>query len=203
MANPGLLEVAELGLSALSTASALEPISVGKLTITRQQGDRMRNPPKPKDGTYEATVLNVSLDDPVLPNLSAVIKVHWTGNAYGEIGGAYIQVDPDHTEFEMSSLQLDFSLLNDLPNQGDDPRAWPMQWIYNGRFDPVGNGDFEIQGKFQINAFGGFKVLEHTVTDRSLLSFSDPYSIIAAGSDIDAPIPPLPDDAIVNSSGSP
>jgi hypothetical protein len=200
----GLIDAAALGLTAISTAASLAPISAGKLTITRQQGDRMRTPPKPKDGTYEATVLSISLTDPILPDLSAVIKVHWTGNAYGEIGGAYIQVDPDHTEFVMSSLQLDFSLLNDLPNQGDDPRAWPMQWIYNGRFDPVGNGDYEIQGKFQINAFGAFQSLEHVVTDRSLIALSvDPYSIIAAGPTIDAPVPPLPDDAVVNPPGGP
>lgn len=135
------IDAAALGLTAISTGTGLAAIAAGKLTISRQQGDRMRVPPKPKDANYDAVVLTVSLDDPVLPNIYAV---HWSGNAYGEIGGAYVQVDQNHTEFIASSLTLDFSLVNDLPTAGVDPRAWPMIWIYNGRFDPAGNGDFEI-----------------------------------------------------------
>ncbi len=194
-----IIDAASLGLTAVGTAAALAPVSANKLTITRQQGDRMRTPPKPKDADYNAVVLTIALDDPVLPNLSATIRIHWSGNAYGEIGGAYVQVDPDHTEFVESSLTLDFTLINDLPNAGDDPRAWPLQWIYNGRFDPVGNGDFEIQGKFAIDAFGSFNSIEHIVTDRSLVDVGfDPYAIVAVGPEISNPPSPLPADAVVN-----
>jgi hypothetical protein len=115
------------------------------------------------------------------------------------MGAAYVDVSPDHTAFTHSSLSAEFKPLDNLPNKGQDIRAWPMQWIYSGNFDPISAGDYDFQGKFEIDAFGGFRILEHTVNDNSsfLQWGGSAEELVRRGPDIPAPIRPLPAGASV------
>ena len=103
-----------------------------------------------------------------MPNVRALFYVHWQGNKFGEMGGAYVQLSlEESTEFHEhgSALDAHFTVLDTMPKAGDDPRLWSMQWIYEGNFDPWGPGQWAFSGKFEIDAFGGFRVLEHFVRD--------------------------------------
>lgn len=191
-ALPVAAEVLEIALTAIIVAQEQAAISQGGLAIGRETASRFASPPQPKKADYKRQIIFVSRNHPILPNVRADIYIRWSGNDFGEIGGAYIWVDPDHPQFSRSSLTASFTPLNDLPNRGDDPRAWPMQWIYNGRFDPLGAGDYEFDGKFEINAFGGFKILEHTVTDHSTGFVDSPYDYVARGPDVTVKTPPMP-----------
>jgi hypothetical protein len=80
-----------------------------------------------------------------------------------------------------------------------------MQWIYSGNFDPISAGDYDFQGKFEIDAFGGFRILEHTVNDNSsFLGHGDSAEeLVRRGPDIPAPTKPLPPGAKVTSRTTP
>ena len=132
--------------------------------------------------------------------------MHWQGNDFGEMGAAYVDVSPDHSAFTHSSLSVEFKPLDNLPNKGQDVRAWPMQWIYSGNFDPVGPGDYDFQGKFEIDAFGGFRILEHSVNDNSTFlkwGGAAAEKLVERGEDIAAPIRPLPPNATVTTHTTP
>lgn len=192
-ALPVAAEVLEIALTAVIVAQEQTAISQGGLAIARETASRFGSPPQPKKSDYIWRIMLVGRDHPLLPNVHADIYIRWSGNDFGEIGGAYIWVDPDHPQFSRSSLTASFTPLNDLPVQGADPRAWPMQWLYNGRFDPLGGGDYEFDGKFEINAFGGFRILEHKVIDHSWsLGSASEYGFVTRGPDAIVPIPPLP-----------
>jgi hypothetical protein len=139
----------------------------------------------------------------VLPNVRAAFDIHWQGNEFGEMGGAYVQLALDRsTEFHEhgSSLSVGFTVLDTMPKKGDDPRLWSMQWLYEGDFDPLGGGQFAFNGKFEIDAYGGFRVLEHHVRDDSFRFDSHPAEdYVQPGDNIaSAKPPPLPAKAGAN-----
>ena len=81
-----------------------------------------------------------------------------------------------------------------------------MQWIYTGNFDPVGAGDYDFQGKFEIDAFGGFRVLEHVVNDNSSIfkiGGASGEELVQRGPDHPAKIVPLPPNTKVTTQAKP
>ncbi len=166
---PIAVEALEVALTATIVAQEQSAIMHGGLTYASEKGSRFGNPPQPTDSEYEALVLNIAWKHPIRPNLYAVFKVHWQGNHYGEMGGAYVQVDlPNTSNFIKSSLDVKFTVLETMPKRGQDDRLWPMVWIFEGEFDPVGAGDYAFQGKFEIDAFGGFNPVSLVVEDEGI-----------------------------------
>lgn len=174
---PVAAEVLEIALTATITVQEQAALTQGGIHYQSEKGSRHGDPPQPVDQEYQALVIFASRTHPVLPNVQAAFYVHWQGNKFGEMGGAYVQLSLDEsTEFHEhgSSLWAQFTVLDTMPKKGDDPRLWSMEWIYEGNFDPLGGGQFPFQGKFEIDAFGGFRVLEHRVRDDSFRIGGDP-----------------------------
>jgi len=185
------VEAAEVALTATIVLQEQYAITQHKLHVVSETAARHAENPRPMDHDFRAHVLRIGILDPVLPNLLADFTVHWEGNNYGEMGAAYVSVDPKHTEFLLSSLDVSFRPLQNLPRRGDDSRLWPMQWLYEGNFDPFGRGEWEFQGRFEIDAFGAFRNLEHLVTDRSMIRFSAPAeSYVRPGPEVPGLTPP-------------
>jgi hypothetical protein len=197
-------EVLEVALTAAIVLQEQHVISQGALTVVSGAASRRGEPPQPKDTENTAQIFRASASPLLSPDIWADFYIHWQGNDFGEIGAAYVDVAPNHPKFSYSSLSAEFKPLDNLPSKGDDIRAWPMQWIYSGSFDPVGAGDFAFQGKFEINAFGGFRLLDHTVIDNSIGWGGAPADqIVKRGPDIAAPVRPLPPGAKVTNQTAP
>jgi len=182
---PEAAEALEVALTAGITVQEQAAITQGGLRYQSDKGSRVGNPPKPSDQEYNQAVLGVGRES-VLPDVYAVFRVHWQGNKFGEIGGAYVQLSlPESSEFHEhgSSLDVHFTCLDTMPKMGDDPKLWPMQWTYEGNFDPLGPGQYAFNGKFEIDAFGGFKSLEHVVVDHSALKGDPPTKMVRHGTE--------------------
>jgi hypothetical protein len=187
---PVAIEALEVALTATIVAQEQSAIMHGGLTYASEKGSRFGRPPQPTDQEYEATVLDIAWKHPIRPNLYAVFKVHWQGNRYGEMGGAYVQVDlPNTSNFIKSSLDARFTALETMPRKGEDDRLWPMVWIFEGEFDPVGAGDYAFQGKFEINAFGGFTPVSLVVMDEGI-GFGSTRPAVNEGKPIAGSSPP-------------
>jgi hypothetical protein len=170
-ALPVAAEVLEIALTAAITVQEQAALTQGGLHYQSDKGSRHGDPPQPVDQEYRALVIFAERDHVLYPNVRALFYIHWQGNKFGEMGGAYVQLSlEESSEFHEhfgSALDVHFTVLDTMPKKGDDPRLWSMQWIYEGYFDPVGPGQYPFQGKFEIDAFGGFRVLEHVVQDYS------------------------------------
>jgi hypothetical protein len=205
-ALPVAAEVLEIVLTATIVLQEQQALTQGKLIVVSGTASRRGDPPQPKDRDNKARLMSIGQTHPVFPNIHSYFDVHWQSNDFGEIGAAYVAVAPDHTQFSHSSLNVEFKPLDNLPNKGQDIRAWPMQWIYTGNFDPVGAGDYDFQGKFEIDAFGGFRVLEHVVNDNStfLKHGGDPAEeLVKRGPDHPTKIMPLPPNTKVTTQAKP
>lgn len=196
------VEAADLGLSA---AGLLQPAFTksGSLSIssdksqrllTAQARQKLTNPGKT---TYTYPVLWINFDRPVGNFADAMIEVTWEGNNYGEIGAAYVRRNlKNTTAFTKSSLNVSFTKLDRIPMQ-KDPREWPVVFAYDGTYDPFGNGQFEFQGEFEINAFGGLKFNRHEVKSVSLMDFAisaRPDELVQKQSNRSYTVPNLPAD---------
>lgn len=126
----------------------------------------------------------------------AVVNIDWQGNAYGEIGTPTIQRDLDNsTEWSHSSFTCAITKPERIPPANTDPRTWPIVYTYEGSYDPVGNGQYEFQGEFQIDAFGGIRWNRHHVVSRSLLDatiMGRPEEYVARGPDVASTVPDIP-----------
>ena len=173
------VEAANLGLG---TAGLLAPVFTksGSLSITSDKAQRLLTPQarqklsRRNKTTYTYPVLWVNFDRPLGEFADALLEVTWEGNDYGEVGAAYVRRNlRNTTAFPKSSLNITFSKLDRIPpNSMKDPREWPIVFAYDGTFDPWGNGQFEFQGEFEINAFGGLKFNRHEVKSVSLMDFA-------------------------------
>lgn len=125
----------------------------------------------------------------------ALFEIVWDGNDYGELGTPVIQPVPEHTsDWVSASLTMEVSAVKRIPTQAD-PREWPLCYHYEGKFDPVGNGEWDIQGDFEINAFGGIRFMNHKATSRSLADWAiDADTSKWKGDDVVVPVPPMPAD---------
>jgi hypothetical protein len=196
------VDAASLGLGA---ASLLAPVAVktGNLSITSDKAERLLNtdakrklnkrPVKP----YTYYLLFIGSSKLIVDPAQALIEVTWEGNDYGEIGGAYVRRNLKNTDsFSKSSLTVSFTKLNKIPPVSmKDPREWPIIFAYDGTYDPYGNGEFQFQGEFEINAFGGLKFNRHEVKSTSALEIGivgSPYDRVKKYSNKSYTVPPLP-----------
>lgn len=198
------VEAANLGLG---SASLLQPAATksGSLSIVSDQAQRLLTPQARQKlnardkKPYTYPILWINADKPLVGAADAEIEVTWEGNSYGEIGGAYVRRNlKNTTAFSKSSLNVSFTKLNRIPpNNMKDPREWPVVFAYDGTYDPWGNGQFEFQGEFEINAFGGLKFNRHEVKS---VSFADwaisgkPEDYVKRKSDRSYTVPALPPD---------
>jgi len=187
-------EVLEVALTAAIVVQEQHAITQTGLSYNQVQAARFGDPPQPTPIQYDAEIFTAKVDAYwPYPEVVATFRMHWQGNQYGEIGGAYPQVDIGHTEFQYSRLSVSFMPLSNLRTEGDK-RQWPMQWVYEGNFDPAGPGQWEFQGKFEINAFGAFKSIEHRVVSRTtwfgLGADTEPTVVVRAGPNRLGFIPP-------------
>lgn len=198
------VEAANLGLGATGLLAPVFAKS-GSLSITSDKAQRLLTPQARQKlsnlgkSTYTFPVLWVNFDRPLGEFADALLEVTWEGNAYGEIGAAYVRRNLQNTTaFPKSSLNVSFSKLDRIPsNTMKDPREWPVVFAYDGTFDPWGNGQFEFQGEFEINAFGGLKFNRHDVKSVSLMDFAirgKATDIVQRQSNRAYTVPPLPAD---------
>lgn len=198
------VEAANLGLGA---AGLMAPVFTksGNLSISSDKAQRLLTPQaRQKMGssakqTYTYPILWVNFDRPLGEFADALIEVTFEGNAYGEIGAAYVRRNlKNTTAFTKSSLNVSFTKLDRIPPTSmKDPREWPVVFAYDGTYDPMGNGQFEFQGEFEINAFGGLKFNRHEVKSVSLMDFmisSSAEEIVKKQSNRTYTVPPLPAD---------
>lgn len=198
------VEAVNLGLGA---AGLLQPAMTksGNLTIASDKAQRLlTSQARQKLNTrakknYVFPILWINADKPLIEAADALIEVTWEGNDYGEIGSAYVRRNlRSTTAFTKSSLNVSFTKLDKIPpHTMKDPREWPVVFAYDGTFDPWGNGQFEFQGEFEINAFGGLKFNRHEVKSVSLMDFAvfgKPEDFIKKQSNRHYNVPTLPPD---------
>ncbi|ELR72571.1 hypothetical protein C900_01245 [Fulvivirga imtechensis AK7] len=196
------VEAANLGLGG---ASLLQPALTksGSLSIVSDKAQRLLTPQarqklhsRPKK-SYTYPILWINFDKPIFGAADAEIEVTFEGNDYGEIGGAYVRRNlKNTTAFSKTSLNVSFTKLDKIPpNNMKDPREWPIVFAYDGTYDPWGNGQFEFQGEFEINAFGGLKFNRHEVKSVSLADWGisgKPEDIVQRKSDRSYTVSQLP-----------
>ncbi len=198
------VKATELGLGAAALAQPVLTKS-GNLLITSDKAQRLLTPQaRQKLGTtpkttYTYPILWINFDRPLGSFADSLIEVTWEGNDYGEIGAAYVRRNLKNAQaFTKSSLNVSFTKLDRIPpNSMKDPREWPVVFTYDGTYDPFGNGQFEFQGEFEINAFGGLKFTRHEVKSVSFIDFmitSKAEDIVKKMSNRSYTIPPLPAD---------
>jgi GH24 family phage-related lysozyme (muramidase) len=127
----------------------------------------------------------------------ALIQIDWDGNAYGEITTPTITRDLHQTsEWSRSSCVINMRAVKQIPDGTTDPRTWPLWYHYEGAFDPLGNGQWEFSGDFEINAFGGLTFHNHTNVSRSLMDFaiSEVNNDSWKCEDVAWTVPAIPDD---------
>ena len=198
------VEAASLGLD---SAALLQPVLTksGSLSITSDKSQRLLTPQARqklgniKKKTYTYPVLWINAKRPLVNNADALIEVTWEGNDYGEIGAAYVRRNLDETTaFTKTSLNVSFTKLDRIPPASmKDPREWPVVFAYDGTYDPFGNGQFEFQGEFEINAFGGLKFNRHKVKSVSLIDIAvlaKPEDLVQRKSNRSYVVPSLPPD---------
>jgi GH24 family phage-related lysozyme (muramidase) len=212
--NPGALiagievaDAAQIGLSAASMVQAHVASIQGSFSLTvdnaerlltREAREAMPGAAKVGKSKYERLVLHIPNAHPTTAEADVVVR--WEGNAYGEIGTVLIERDLAHsTEWSRSSANIVMKWMHQIPVDGIDPRAWPIVYTYSGTYDPLGNGYFEFEGEFQINAFGEIKFNKHKVYSRSLSDWvlkHDTDYYVQRGPAVLATIPTIPKDQL-------
>ena len=131
---------------------------------------------------------------------NADVIVEWEGNAYGEVGTPVFKRNlATSTEWSQSSANITISKVDRIPLPQTDPRTWPIVYIYEGTYDPYGNGYFEFSGEIEINAFGGLKFVKHEVVSRSLGDWAiggTPEGKVQKGPSKVAQVPTIPQEQI-------
>jgi hypothetical protein len=211
--NPGAVitvaEAAEVGLSAISVIQNQASASQGSFTLffdkvqrllTTEARARMPGSQSSKK-TYSYRLLYFGIGDkPPVEFAKADVIIEWEGNAYGEIGTPIIKRNlRTSTEWSRSSANTTIVKVDRIPLPQTDPRTWPIVYVYEGTYDPVGNGHFEFSGEFEINAFGGLKFNKHEVVSRSLADWAfggSPQDYVQKGRDVIVPVPAIPQEQL-------
>lgn len=213
--NPGVLiaglevaDAAQIGLAAASLVQAqVAATTQGSFTLTFDKAERLLTnearqamPGSTRVGKSQYERLVLHIPNARAGTASADIVVRWEGNAYGEIGTVMIDRDlANSTEWSHSSATIRMDWLHQIPINGVDPRAWPIVYTYSGTYDPLGNGYFEFEGEFQINAFGEIKFNKHKVYSRSLSDWilkHDTDYYVQRGPAVLATVPTIPKDQL-------
>jgi GH24 family phage-related lysozyme (muramidase) len=169
-------DAAQIGLAAAAMVQAQVAATQGSFTLSFDKAERLLTtearqamPGAAKGGKsrYERLVLHIPNAHPTTAHADVVVR--WEGNPYGEIGTVMIERDlANSSEWSRSSANIVMTWVHQIPTDGSDPRAWPIVYRYSGTYDPLGNGYFEFEGEFQIDAFGEIKFNEHKVYSRSM-----------------------------------
>lgn len=211
--NPGVIiagmtvgDAAQVGLAAVSIVQSQVSASQGSFSLSFDKATRMlTNEARQKmpgaqstKKSYSRLLLHLGIGR--INTAKANIIVEWEGNPYGEIGTPIIRRDlANSTEWSKSSANITITKVDRIPLPNTDPRTWPIVYTYEGTFDPLGNGYFEFNGEFEVNAFGGLKFIKHQVFSRS---FSDwalsgtPEGKVQRGADNIVPVPTIPQEQI-------
>jgi GH24 family phage-related lysozyme (muramidase) len=205
VAGIALADAIQIGLGAVSVAQAV-PVGDGHLSLSYVPSERLLTPqgrlampgatvPKHQ---YRHRFLTLDAHKPLMAYADLVVE--FEGNAYGEIGTVIMKKDLDQSsDWSKAEARVTVTRISRIPPEKTDPRTWPLNYRYEGSYDPVGNGEWEFEGEFEINAFGGFKVLQHKVVSRSLSDFLKAHekeSYVRRGTDSPATVPPLPEDQL-------
>jgi len=160
--------------------------------LTNEARQAMPGATQPKT-KFRTTLFKIGMK--VRPVANAVITIAWEGNAYGEIGTIVIERDLDKSsDWSRSEFRINISRLEPIPDISVDPRAWPLVFTYTGAYDPLGNGQWEFSGEFEINAFGTLRFNRHKVVSRALLDapLAAPDEYVQRGPAIINPVPTIP-----------
>jgi hypothetical protein len=195
----------QIGLGAAAIAqSAVQAFPSGTLQVTYDAQQRLLTPQARLDMPGAAAPRNTYTRHlfwfPAIRAgvAQALIVIKWDGNAYGELGTPTITKDLDNTsDWSRSACNISIRAVNRIP-VGTDPRTWPLWYHYEGSFDPLGNGQWDFNGDFEIDAFGGLRFHGHKNVSRSLidatLSGIDNNSWKAA--DVASTVPEIPADQL-------
>lgn len=188
----GAVSVAQAGVSSVAGSFSLTYDKVQRL-LTTEARSQMPGAQSAKLIYHEELLWIGELKEGFA---DATIVIDWEGNAYGEIGTAVISRDLDKsTDWTKSSCNINFTRLERIPQPGLDPRVWPIVYRYDGEFNPVGNGKYEFEGEFEINAFGGLTHTRHHVVDRSFIEFmkmGEPEDYVRKRPDVIKKVPDIP-----------
>jgi GH24 family phage-related lysozyme (muramidase) len=200
-------DAAQIGLAAVSIVQSQVAATQGSFSLAFDKAERLLNtearqamPGVAKAGKskYQRLVLHIPNAHPTTANADIVVR--WEGSAYGEIGTVMIERDlANSSEWSKSSANIVMTWVHQIPTDGVDPRAWPIVYKYSGTVDPLGNGYFEFEGEFEIDAFGGIKFNKHAVYSRSLSDWvlkHDTAWYIQRGPDVATTIPNIPQDQL-------
>lgn len=200
-----LADAAQVGLGAIAVVQTQVNGSSGSFTLTYPQAQRlltadarnkMPGARQPRNN-HVRELMFMGIDKWLLAKAHVVIE--WQGNAYGEIGTAVIRKElGSSSDWTKSSATFMITRLEPIPEPGD-ARGWPMVFHYEGSYDPAMNGNFEFQGEFEINAFGGLKFNRHQVVSRSFADFAmsgRPDEYVRKGDDVVVATPGLPPEQI-------
>jgi hypothetical protein len=211
--NPGavagiaIADAIQIGLGAVSVAQAGVSASSGSFTLNYDRAQRLltNEARQAMPGAqvakqkYRRNLLNINPGKGIGMAVADIV-IEWEGNPYGEIGTPVIDRNlTTSTDWSRSSANISITKLERIPLPNTDPRTWPIVYSYSGAYDPVGNGHWEFQGEFEINAFGGLKFTKHQVVSRSLLEIAiskAPEEYVKKASDVIAAVPPLPQDQL-------
>ena len=189
----GLAQTASFAGDAISWSS-------GGLSYTSAAAQRLSSHTQPRKAAYRTQCVwtaAVGERADATPGFAqaanAYFDMEWEGNDYGEIGAARVRLNIAKTdEFNWSSLVVNFDIAKNLVQKGGDARTWEMHWNYEGQYDPFGTGKIGFQGRFAIDAFGNFYVVEHTTKEYD----SGSEAAVFAGPNVPTkPIPPMPQGA--------
>ena len=207
--NPALIggiavaDAIQIGLGAAALVqSGIQAFPSGSLQVSYDSQQRLLTPQARLDMPGAATPRNTYTRNlfwfPAIRAgvAEAMLRITWDGNAYGEIGTPTVSKDLDQTsDWSRSSCTIQIRAVSRIP-EGTDPRTWPLWYHYEGTFDPLGNGQWDFNGDFELNAFGGLAFHNHRNVSRSLLDFAisgvDNNSWKCA--DVASTVPTIPDD---------
>jgi hypothetical protein len=202
LAGIAVADAIQIGLGAAALVQSGIQAGGGSLSVTYDKFERLLTTqarlamPGAVTARHQYSQRFLTLYPNKMGQATADLLVTWEGNAFGEIGTVVVKKDLDNsTDWSRSSAQVTVTRISKIPPDNTDPRTWPITYRYEGNYDPVGNGHWEFEGEFEINAFGGFKVNQHKVVSRSavdlLISHEDAF-YVKRGTDYLPPVPPLP-----------
>ncbi len=187
----GAAAIVQSGVAGSSGSFSLNYDRAQRL-LTNEARQAMPGAAQPKS-KFSTTLFKIGMK--VRPVANAVVTIAWEGNAYGEIGTVVIERDLDtSSDWSKSDFRITITRLEPIPDKSVDPRAWPLVFTYTGAYDPLGNGQWEFSGEFEINAFGTLRFNRHKVVSRSLLDapLAAPEEYVERGPAIIKPIPQIP-----------
>ena len=206
LAGIAIADAIQIGLGGAAIAQSSLQAGGGGLEFTYQQVERLLTTQArlampgaaATKQSYKHRFLSLDAMKPGMANADLVVT--WEGNAFGEISTVVMKKDlATSTDWTKAEGKVTVIKVSPIPAAGTDPRTWPITYRYEGSFDPVGNGKWEFEGEFEINAFGGFKVNSHNVVSRSLSDFlklHDKESYVKKGVNHIPVVPPLPQEQL-------